>query len=297
MVLRTRGVNTTDRLREVSPSQTTDFPYLALESDLNLFADRCSPWHWHECFEFAHLASGSMELHTDHSHAVLHAGDGYFVNANVLHQCKSADASSSIRLQVHQFYPGLIAGSSLVARRYILPVENAAGFDAMVLRRGDAAHAPILDALVRTFTAADTEPAAFEMEISLSISEAWKNLYALVQPRLRETADENREDVLRVKAMLRFIHQNYSQPISVAQIAGSAGVCERECFRCFARVLDATPRGYLTQHRVDVAARLLSETNASVTQIALQCGFTNSSYFGKVFRQMIGCSPREFRKN
>ena len=96
--------------------------------------------------------------------------------------------------------------------------------------------------------------------------------------------------------MLSFIHENYARPIRVRDVAAAAGVCERECFRCFTQSLDLTPTAYLTRHRVDAAARLLRESSMSAAEIAAACGFSDASYFGKVFRRAFGCTPAQYRR-
>ena len=80
------------------------------------------------------------------------------------------------------------------------------------------------------------------------------------------------------------------------QIAAAAGICERECFRCFSDIMNTTPMEYLNRHRIVTAARMLAEGGHSVGEIAEACGFSTSSYFGKVFRQKMGCTPSEYRR-
>jgi len=297
MILRTQSVPMTEGMREIGPSQDQEFPYSALEADLNLFAGRCSPWHWHSCFEFATVERSSIELQTPNFHAILREGDAYFVNANMLHLCKACDGGESVRLHVHQFERGILPHSSLIVRHYIAPIEDATALEAAILRFDRPADREIITALTHAFNAAETEPAGFEMAVCAHLLDAWQKLYHLVTPQLGARSDDAREDILRAKTMLRFIHTHYDQPITVEQIGSAAGICERECFRCFARIMDTSPKAYLTQYRIGVAARLLTESNLSITQIAYQCGFSNSSYFGKVFHQLLGCSPRAYRAN
>ena len=119
----------------------------------------------------------------------------------------------------------------------------------------------------------------------------------MMRPELEKAGSKPREDTVRAKQMLRFIYDHYARNISVAEIAAAAGICERECFRCFSDILGTTPMEYLNRHRVANAARALAGTSSSVAQIAEECGFSNSSYFGKVFRRMLGCTPGQYRRN
>ena len=62
-------------------------------------------------------------------------------------------------------------------------------------------------------------------------------------------------------------------------------------------MLGVTPVAYLTRHRVEAAARMLSEADSTVTEAAMACGFSSPSYFCKVFRAVIGVPPSDYRKN
>lgn len=100
----------------------------------------------------------------------------------------------------------------------------------------------------------------------------------------------------RLKQMLGYIREHYAEDIAPADIAAAAGVCERECFRCFKQELGTTPLSSLTDFRLRKAGELLRETGLSVTEIASACGFANASYFGKVFRRRMNLSPLQYRR-
>ena len=59
----------------------------------------------------------------------------------------------------------------------------------------------------------------------------------------------------------------------------------------------AWPTLYLLHHRINNAARMLVETDLSVTDISMACGFSSPGYMWKVFRDINGVSPRAFRKS
>ena len=54
---------------------------------------------------------------------------------------------------------------------------------------------------------------------------------------------------------------------------------------------------YLNNIRIQEASALLLDTNKSVTEIALDCGYNDSNYFGDVFKRVKGVSPMKYRKN
>ena len=85
----------------------------------------------------------------------------------------------------------------------------------------------------------------------------------------------------RIKKMMLYIRDHYSEKISLEEIAVSANISGRECLRCFRDMLNISPFGYLMDYRIRRAAGLLRETDRTVTDIAFTCGFFGTSYFGK----------------
>ena len=100
----------------------------------------------------------------------------------------------------------------------------------------------------------------------------------------------------RIKTMLQFIQEHYAEDISVEQVASSASISPSECLRCFHDMIGTTPNQYLRDQRAQRAAELLCGTGLRVTEIAMQCGFQDASYFARAFRQVYGCGPTEYRR-
>lgn len=67
--------------------------------------------------------------------------------------------------------------------------------------------------------------------------------------------------------------------------------------RLFKKETGISLGNYIIQARIKVAKHLLESTNLSVNTIASKAGYTNYSYFTKLFKQEVGCTPNDFRKN
>ena len=96
--------------------------------------------------------------------------------------------------------------------------------------------------------------------------------------------------------MLQYIQDFYAEPIPLTKIANAAGLSERECLRCFHRMIGGTPIQYLLKYRLmQSAAMLHAAPTACIAEISAACGFDNPSYFSKQFRRFYQCTPREYR--
>jgi transcriptional regulator GlxA family with amidase domain len=95
--------------------------------------------------------------------------------------------------------------------------------------------------------------------------------------------------------MTQFIKDHCGEKLTLDDIAAAADISTRECTRCFARCINTSPIVYLTQTRLSMAADLLAGSAKSIIEISEECGFSSPSYFGKVFREAMGCTPKEYR--
>ncbi|MDO8942729.1 MAG: helix-turn-helix transcriptional regulator, partial [Desulfobacterales bacterium] len=85
-------------------------------------------------------------------------------------------------------------------------------------------------------------------------------------------------------------------PWTVGEMADACGLGVSQFIQHVRRLTTMTPVQYLTRHRMELAERLLVERRElSVTDVALECGFSSSQYFATVFARTHKRSPREFR--
>lgn len=92
------------------------------------------------------------------------------------------------------------------------------------------------------------------------------------------------------------IESHIEDPLTPQDLANAVGISLRQLERLFRQYLNSSPKKYYNQMRVQHAQRLLLQTNLSVTEVAMGCGFKSVSHFGKIFRLTFGISPREVRE-
>ena len=101
---------------------------------------------------------------------------------------------------------------------------------------------------------------------------------------------------IALKAMA-YIHASYTEPISRSDVAAYVGLSERHLTRCFRQEVGLTPITYLNRYRVKQAKAMLDSGEKSITEVAMEVGFSNNSYFTRVFRDEVGVSPRAYLQN
>jgi signal transduction histidine kinase/DNA-binding LacI/PurR family transcriptional regulator/AraC-like DNA-binding protein len=93
-----------------------------------------------------------------------------------------------------------------------------------------------------------------------------------------------------------YIQEHLAEDFTRAGLAKYLGVSERYLTRCFHDEMGITPISYLNRLRIKQAKRLLDSGECSITEAAIRVGFTDSSYFGRVFKQEVGVSPSRYQQ-
>jgi AraC-like DNA-binding protein len=123
---------------------------------------------------------------------------------------------------------------------------------------------------------------------------AAQNSSAASRPRASQACDLNSAD--RIRQMLSFIAQNYTEQITVEHIGKSAGLQPNYAMNLFRKTVGTTFVNYITRLRVSRAQQLLATSNDKVLDVALSSGFNSLSRFNDVFKRACGSSPREYRE-
>jgi signal transduction histidine kinase/AraC-like DNA-binding protein len=99
-----------------------------------------------------------------------------------------------------------------------------------------------------------------------------------------------------VRQAMAYLHEHYAQPISREDVARHVNMNEDYLTFCFRKELGMTPIAYLNRYRINQAKQLLATRPLSITEVALEVGFYDHSYFSRVFRREVGMSPDAYRR-
>jgi len=130
--------------------------------------------------------------------------------------------------------------------------------------------------------------------------------YKLIMALAAESEDLQREKARstlsgaaerRLQSARQFAERSFSRPVGVAEMVRASGFSRSHFSRLFHYRFGMSPLDYLNGLRLREAMRLLADTPAPVTEIALRSGFTDPNYFSRVFRKACGMSPRAYRQN
>ena len=124
----------------------------------------------------------------------------------------------------------------------------------------------------------------------------------LLRENVKRQAEVNavlsKKDAYRsIEPVLRYIRDNYSQIISLEDMAKLCNLSKHYFCHLFKQTLGKTAMEYLREYRMKVAYTMLERTDKSVSQIAGECGFLDDNYFSRCFRGYYGITPSKHREH
>lgn len=105
--------------------------------------------------------------------------------------------------------------------------------------------------------------------------------------------DKNNLD--KIKVVLKFVENNYHEKITIAQMAEMLGFSQSHFMRFFKETMGTSFIDYLKDYRLTMAARLLQSSDSQILSIAIEVGFDNLSYFNRSFKAKYGVTPSHYR--
>ena len=284
-------IRTDNEGKELQENERLLFNVSVNEADICQYIGGNIPAHWHKEIEIFMLLEGCVDIHIENQIFRLTAGDGCFINSEVLHSFYAV-CTSECRFHSFVFGAEIVGGmpGTVFDTEYVRPLmENGVQF----LRFQKASDQRYFEQFNKAFLACVTEKKGYEFEVRNALSDI---LLYIISKGVQKRNKISRIQEERLKAMLLWTEEHLSEIITVPELAKAANICTRECQRIFAQYLHCSPTEYIMEQRIYKAAELLLDTELSITEIALCCGFSSPSYFSQRFRKCTGRTPKEYRR-
>lgn len=243
--------------------------------------------HWHKEFEIVRVLSGHFELFLDNVRHSLSAGDLLFISGGTIHH----GLPENCVYECLVFDLGVLrVGKADAISDLLLPlIHKTAELNCTV--QGDET----LSATVDTLVSSMKNRAPYD---ALKIC----GLFYAVFYRLYETgmvqkcAEHGDKKAASVRRLIDWIDDHYTEEITLAKLAEISGFSEKYLCRVFKEYTSESPIHYLNGLRIEHACHALGSGTQSITDVAYNCGFNDSSYFCRLFKQYKGVSPQIYRK-
>lgn len=254
--------------------------------------------HWHKEVEFFYVIQGEVLFQVDTDYFPVKAGEAVCISSGEIHAGHSLNHSTCMYGAI-VFDPQLLASASFdtIHTQYIAPfIEQTCSFPRHITPNTRWERA-LLNSIKIILSHCDQCDFGYELAIK-------SQLLLMLQQILPEGRHVNRSKckltdhtkTIRLKKAISFIQNNYNRQLKISQIAEQIPMSEGQFCRFFKSMTRQTPIEYVNSYRIRRAGELLLDPNNKISNVALDVGFDHISYFVKVFRQQMNCTPSEYRK-
>ncbi len=254
--------------------------------------------HWHNEIEILIVKEGEFNLQINSEFYSCKKGDIVFINSGELHYFSAKEntfsAWTSLVFDMNHLNSNVVDSCSI---NFISPIINKEFKLPTLINSNDSIHKDLSLLLLRLIEVYNNEYYGFELEIKGLMLTFFSILFRgnLIDKNININSDENK--VYKIKNVLNYIENNYNNEISVATLANICHYNDQHFIRFFKKYTGKTCTQFIKNYRLEKAMELIKNSDYPITQISLDTGFPNVSYFIKSFKEKYNVTPKEFRNS
>lgn len=253
------------------------------------------PVHWHEEMEFIVVKKGRGLVTLDRESRLLEAGQAVIVLPGQLHGIRQYQQErmeyENIIFRLEMLLPkeGDVCGPKFLEPYRDGKLLYPAWIDGSALY-----HEEMLECIRKMDELSEQRPRGYPLAVKGWLFQFFFLMFSRVEPTL---AEEGREKSLdKMKRILRRIEVDCGKPLSIKEMAEFSGFSESHFMKFFKNHMGVPFVSYLNDYRLTLAARALAEGQEDVLTVAMDVGFSNVSYFNRLFKKKFRMTPLEYRK-
>lgn len=259
-----------------------EFPIAMFSQSFIHEASDYIPLHWHNQLQITWVYKGALEYYISGDRIKLSSDKIIVVNSNQLHSSSTINNDAKtlcINFSLDFFHP-------LILNKYILPLINSSVFSyhLLNLKSHQISH-------LENFINWENKPIGYFSVINF-LSQTFEDILDEFEGNDNE---QDNEEIKTFHHMISFVHDNYSEQITVENITGHTLINKNRCTALFNKYAKMPPMKYLNSYRLYMAKNLIIHTDKPISEISADVGFNQISYFIEKFRQNYGLSPLRYR--
>lgn len=249
--------------------------------------------HWHEHMQIYYLLEGRAYAECGSKNFEAEAGDVIFINSCEMHYVESL--TDKLKYYVLRIDPSFLSNpqTDICQMKYIAPLsQNLLCFNNLIEKDRQ-----LTDCLENIIYEYNTKQTGYELAVKAGI---FYLIVILLRNHLQRTYTEEEyklklKQLDSIKPVISFIEENYTEDFTANKLAALANLSVSHFCRTFKLLTGKTSTEYINIVRLDHAAALLNSENCSITEAALNCGFSDINYFSRMFKRHFNMSPTEYR--
>ena len=279
-------------LKENKPHGTKDDPFSTYHIE-NAGRSFPIPVHWHDEFEIIYVRSGFLTVSISGESYIGKTGEAFVVSPGNLHLMGSQSGTVDYYTFLFPLKYISFRTDDMLDEKLLEPLNSG---HLMICPRVKDTAKELCEQLIEIYEAKNDES---ESKITTQVRtkiillqfilEMWKKGFVIEN----DTSGRNTVE----KEMVSYIQQNFTGKISLREFGEQFHLSEKYISRYFKEHFHITLSQYVTYLRLEHAKQLLQDTDIPVTDVAMQSGYQNVSYFIRSFQKAYAVSPLKYRKN
>lgn len=292
--------------RQINAEQAHVWPFAdGLPIDVRfLIMDRrhVVPMHRPDHLEVVVFESGELGYEVEDRVCTLHKNDVIVVGDSIRHRCGPLGASQRearsvvLSFQPHLLHSGAPLGDDV---QYLMPFRLQDSSVPNVIPASTGVSREILDFIerIRGELPANSERSRLAVKTYMRMILLMLVNHYSELAEARASLQRHQTNVRRLAPVLNHIEQHYDEPIRIEEAARMCATSSCCFMHLFKQLTGQSFVAHLNHFRINKAQSLLASTDRSISEISLEVGFCNQSYFGVIFRRLTGMTPYDYRKN
>ena len=278
-------------LKENKPHGTKDDPFSTYHIE-NAGRSFQIPVHWHDEFEIIYVRSGFLTVSISGESYIGKTGEAFVVSPGNLHLMGAQTGTVDYYTFLFPLKYISFRTDDMLDEKLLEPLNSG---HLMICPRVKDTAKELCEQLIEIYEAKKDES---ESKIATQVRtkiillqfilEMWKKGFVIEN----DTSGRNTVE----KEMVSYIQQNFTGKISLREFGEQFHLSEKYISRYFKEQFHITLSQYVTYLRLEHAKQLLQDTDIPVTDVAMQSGYQNVSYFIRSFKKTYGVSPLKYRK-
>lgn len=247
--------------------------------------------HYHSHYEILYIQNGKRTLKVNNSLSYdIDSHNIALLRPNTIHQTLSASNTTQTRILIN-------ASQDLVNELTQIFSPNIISCFNVPILQLSTYDSGMLNYLFTELLGNTDDSKLYNDTIKINLAKILLHLSNIYQNTLVKdnTLFANPDTRDRVDYCIKYIQENFSAAITMAELAEKLYVSETYLSRIFKKIMGTTPYNYLLNIRIINAKRLLESHCMSVSDVAASCGFNSLMAFSRAFKQIQGCSPKEYQ--
>lgn len=276
---------------EIISYDEAGIPIYIREGYLSSYPNFRALCHWHEDIEFIYVLEGCMEYYINGENVLLEKGSSIAINSGRFHYGYS-NSKEECHFYCIILHPSLITTNKILTQKYISAVTQNSRKDYILFYNDKN----ITELLKSIYNLKINPSSSYELDVIGLFHILWKRIYNTLIAETNPCDTKPNQELITQQAMVSYIYQNYSDNITLNDIASAGNICRSKCCQVFKKYVGQSPMDFVNAYRLEISQHLLLTTTSSITDICTTCGFNHLSYFSKQFQIKYGCTPRDYRK-